>query len=111
MANMNLAVTIPASGKIQISTALPQPTGGPGNLTSNIAGQGTIYAQIIVFQNQGSHSMYIGDATTTGAVGGGLQLTPLGSADFSTAINYGTYLSDWWVAGTAGDVCMVLYIQ
>jgi hypothetical protein len=109
MANLNLLVTIGPSGKTQISTALPQPTGGPGNLTSNIAGNGNIYAQQMIFQNQGAANMWIGDATTTDV--NGLLLGPSGSANFGAFINYGTYLSDWWVVGTPGQVLFVLYIQ
>lgn len=108
MANLNLKVTIGASGKTQISTALPQPAGGPGN----VVGQppvGNIYAQQIIFQNQGSNDMHVGDATTSSS--NGLLLSSSGSANFGAFINYGTYLSDWWVVGTPGDVLFVLYIQ
>lgn len=109
MANLNLRVVIGASGKTQISTALPQPTGGAGN----VVGQppvGNVYAQQLIFQNQSaSNTMAIGDTTTTNS--NGLQLGPSGSANFGAFINYGTYLSDWWVVGTAGDVLFVLYIQ
>jgi hypothetical protein len=109
MANLNLKVTIGASGKTQISTALPQPTGGPGN----VVGQppvGNTYAQQLIFQNQSAaNNMWIGDATTTNT--NGLLLTPSGTSNFGAFINYGSYLSDWWVVGTPGDVLFVLYIQ
>ena len=108
MANLNLKVTIGASGKTQISTALPQPTGGSGN----VVGQppvGNIYAQQIIFQNQGANDMHLGDASTTST--NGLLLSSGGGANVGAFINYGTYLSDWWVVGTAGDVLFVLYIQ
>lgn len=109
MANLNLKVTIGASGKTQISTALPQPTGGPGN----VVGQppvGNIFAQQLIFQSQSAaNNMWIGDATTSST--NGLLLTPTGTANMGAFINYGTYLSDWWVVGTPGDVLFVLYIQ
>lgn len=115
MANLNLKVTIGASGKTQISTAFPARTGGIGNATATVAASpfadaGAIYCQQIIFQNQGGHVMYIGDATTTSSNGLQLQASG-GSANFGAFINYGTYLSDWWVVGTAGDVLFVLYIQ
>jgi hypothetical protein len=102
-------VTIPASGKVQISTALPQPVGGPGNLKANMAGNGNIFAQQLIFQNPGGNNMWIGDATTTAV--NGLRLTAAVNVAVATPINYGTYLSDWWVVGTPGDQLFVLYIQ
>ena len=108
MANLNLKVVIGASGKTQISTALPQPTGGQGN----VVGQppvGNIYAQQIIFQNQGAASMWVGDATTTDT--NGLLLAAAADIPVATPINCGTFLSDWWVVGTAGQVLFVLFIQ
>lgn len=107
MANMNLKVTIPASGKARISDFLPTKNGG--NSVTKSTEVGNIYAQNLFFQNQGGNQMWIGDATTTTT--NGLLLGISGQANFSAFINYGTYLSDWWVAGTAGDVLFVLYIQ
>ena len=109
MANLNLKVTIPASGRVQISTSLPQPTGGPGNLKANMAGNGNIFVQQLIMQNQGMNNMWVGAVPT--AANDGLLLGPSGSSNFGAFINYGTYLSDWWVVGTAGDVLFVLFIQ
>jgi hypothetical protein len=114
MANLNLKVTIPASGKVQISTFLPTRSGGTGNLlasstASPFSDSGSIFAQQLLFQNQGTHNMWIGDATTTNT--NGLILFATGSANFGAFIDYGTYLSDWWVVGTPGDVLFLLYIQ
>lgn len=115
MANMNLKVTIATTGVAQqISKSLPSRSGGTGNLqatlaTNQFADAGNIFVQWITLQNQGSNVMHVGDATTTAT--NGLSLTASGSVTATTAINYGTYLSDWWVVGTAGDVLFVLYIQ
>jgi hypothetical protein len=107
MANMNLKVTIPASGKVQISSALPRPTGGDGQIVGqNLTGN--IFAQQLIFQNQGANPMFIGDATTTTT--NGLMLGIQGTANFGAFINYGTYLSDWFVAGTPGDTLFLIYI-
>ncbi len=114
MANLNLKVTIGATGKTQISTALPTRTGGTGNLAATnpsapFADGGNIYAQQLIFQNQGTNPMHVGDASTTAT--NGLLLSASGTANFGAFINYGSYLSDWWVVGTTGDVLFVLYIQ
>ena len=116
MAQMNLAITIPASGKIRFSDAFPARTGRAGNLLSSapaspFSDDGNIYVQYMILQNQGTHSMYVGDASTTAAAGGGFELAANGTLTANAFINYGTYLSDWWVAGTAGDVLQVLYIK
>jgi hypothetical protein len=109
MANMNLLVTVPAGGKVNIATFLPQPSGGPGNLKSNVMGNGNIYVQQMIIQNQGLANAWIGDATTTAT--NGLLLGPSGSANFGAFINYGSYLSDWWIVSTAGTTIFILYIQ
>lgn len=107
MADHNLKVTIPASGKAHISDFLPQPSGGPGNLKSNVMGNGNIYVQQMILQNQGSNDMHFGDATTTAT--NGLLISSTGAANLGSFINYASYISDWWVVGTAGDVLFVLY--
>lgn len=112
-----IAVTIAATGvRQQVSKSLPLRTGGTGNLltsatASAFSDSGTIYMQNVTFQNQGSNSMYIGNAQVANVAGGGLLLTQQGSFTDNQAINYGTYVSDWWVAGTAGDILFLIFNQ
>jgi hypothetical protein len=106
MANMLLKVTIAATGTPQqITKSLPSNNLG-GNAGFDSA---NIYVQQLIFQNQGDNDMHIGDVTTSST--NGLLLSGSGTANFGAFINYGTYLSDWWVVGTEGDVLMVLYIK
>lgn len=119
MANLLLQVTIPASGKAKVSSFLPT-NNGVGNAVFD---SGNIYVQWLAFQNNAANPIRYGDQsvsmTTPAAVNGGTAgkgiLLAAGSPGMSgsqsTPINYGTYLSDWWIAGTAGDVIDVLYIQ
>ncbi|MDE2104228.1 MAG: hypothetical protein KGL39_43730, partial [Patescibacteria group bacterium] len=59
-----------------------------------------------------AHSIRYGDATVSSSKGILLSAgTPGGAGSQSTPVNYGTYLSDWWIAGTPGDVIDVLFIQ
>lgn len=112
MADMNLRVVIPASGKARLSDFLPTRTGGTGNLLASAPGApfsdaGDIYMQNAAFQNQGGANMAIGDASTT--LNNGFILTPFGSFTATGYINYATYISDWYVAGTPGQVLFLLY--
>jgi hypothetical protein len=109
MANLNLLVTVPASGKVNIASFLPSLTGGNGNLKSPLFATGDTYVQQLIFQNQGTGTVWIGDATTS--VTNGLELTASGTANMGAFINYGTFLSDWWIASTAGSTVFILYIQ
>jgi hypothetical protein len=87
-----LKVTIGASGASPITT------------------NPNLYASIICFQNQGAAAMSIGDNEVL--VNGGIILatgTPGGSGTFQMNFARGTHLVDWWVAGTAGQVMLVLY--
>lgn len=98
MANMNLKVTIGSTGVAQnISASLP--TTVPPNT----------FVQQMILQNQGSNPMHVGDVATTTT--NGLLLSASGTANLGAFINYGTFLSDWWVVGTAGDVLFVLYVK
>jgi hypothetical protein len=114
MANLLGQVTIPASGKVQLSTGIQQPGVSVG---AGVGGPqvGNIFCQTLQIQNNGSHVMRCGDVTVSATRGIALQPATSppggGSDNLSGFINYGTYLSDWWVAGTAGDVCDFLYIQ
>jgi hypothetical protein len=123
MANLTLQVTIPASGVVNLSSALPVPTGGAGN----VVGQppiGNLYVQWLTFQNNAAHAIRYGvtqkvstavpPAVSGGTAGFGILLaagSPGGSGTQAPAINYSTYLSDWWIAGTAGDVIDILALQ
>jgi hypothetical protein len=110
MANLLLQVTIPASGKVQISTALPALTGGPG--IGQAPQIGNIYVQQLMFQNNSATSIRIGDWSVSPTRGILLAPgTPGGSSNYGAFINYGTYLSDWWISGTAGAVIDIIYIQ
>lgn len=66
-----------------------------------------IYASVLVIQNNGTNPMRVGDNTTSStkgiklAAGTSLQVTP--------TILRGTLLSQWYVQGTAADVCDILY--
>jgi hypothetical protein len=66
--------------------------------------------QYIVFQNNSTHAVRIGDALVT-ATRGMLIAAGGGSETFSGLIDYGTFLSEWWLFGTAGDVIDILFIQ
>ena len=35
----------------------------------------------------------------------------VGKGGIATGINYGTFLSDWWVQGTPGDVLDFAYVK
>ena len=98
MANMNLKVPI-------LATGVPQPISA--SLPNSVAP--ATYVQQLILQNQGLNNMYVGDSSTTNS--NGLLLGPSGSANAGSFMNYGTYLSDWWVVGTAGDVLFCLYIK
>jgi hypothetical protein len=109
MANLIGQCTIPASGKVQLSTGIQQPT-----ITTGVGigpfPTGNLYVQQLIVQNNAAHSMRLGDVTVSSTKGIVLGIGA-GSANAGGFINYGSYLSDWWVAGTAGDVVDFLYIQ
>lgn len=111
MANLIGQVTIPASGKANLADGLPQPTGGKG-ITVGASPVGVTYVQQLIIQNNSGAPVRIGDVTVS--VSRGILLTnaaPPNSANLGAFINYGTYLADWYVFGTAGDVVDFLYIQ
>jgi hypothetical protein len=110
MANLLLQVTIPAGGLVQISTALQVRTGGPG--VGPGPAIGNIYVQQLMFQNNSASAVRVGDWSVSATRGILLAAgTPGGSTNLGAFINYGTYLSDWWLFGTAGTVIDILYIQ
>lgn len=87
---VTLQVTIPSGGKIQVSTS-------------------AISVRWIDFQNNGAtNAMRVGDSTVSSTnghnlvkAGGELQIHNEG---------YFAYVSDFWLFGTAADVCDVMYI-
>ena len=120
MPNLSLQLTIPASGQANLSAALPTPTGGAGN----VAGQppvGNVFVQWLTIQNNAAHAIRYGignkvsvttpAAVNGGAAGFGMLLNPSGAGSQSTPVTYGTFLSDWFVAGTPGDVIDILALQ
>lgn len=106
MADLLLQVTIASTGVAQqVSKSLPAASRtGP-----ELFDPQNTFAQQIIFQNDGTNAMRLGDTTVTATRG--LVLSASGSANFGAFINYGTFLSDWWVVGTAGDVLTVVYIK
>ena len=120
MANLTLQLTIPASGVANWAAALPVLTGaGSGDVTGTPP-QGNKYVQWAQLQNNAAHACRYGfdnkvSVTTPAAVGGGtagrgILLTPGGAGAQSTPIDYTMYLSDFWTAGTPGDVIDGLFI-
>ena len=112
MANLLGQVTIPAGGKVQLSTGIQQP-GTPTGAGVGAPQIGNLYVQQLIIQNNGSHNCRVGDVTVSSTRGILLagSTPPGGSISNTTPINYATYLSDWWVSGTSGDVIDFLYIQ
>ena len=110
MANLIGQVTIPSSGKVQLGSDLNPQTGGPGNLTANLV-PATIYVQVLQVQNNGASTtnMRLGDRSVSATRG--ILLFPSSSDNIGAFINYGSYLNDWWVFGTAGDVVDYLFVQ
>jgi hypothetical protein len=110
MAKLIGQVTIPASGKVQLGTDLNPQTGGPGNLAANIV-PSAIYVQQLQVQNNGvsATNMRLGDQSVTATRG--ILLFPSSSDNLGAFINYGSYLNDWFVFGTPGDVVDYLFIQ
>lgn len=111
MANLSIQVTIPVGGKVVASSGLPSSV--PPNML----------VQFLQFQNNSAHAIRYGDNTVSvtapaavngGTAGKGMLLpggSPGGSGSQSTPVAYATMLSDWFVAGTAGDVIDILFIQ
>lgn len=104
--NLTFQVTIPASGVINLQEALFG--ADPTQIQSNA------YVQWLSFQNNAAHDCRYGTSpkvsvTTPAAVNGGTagfgtRLTPGGAGSQSTPITYSTMLSEWYLAGTPGDV-------
>ena len=109
MADGTMRVIIPASGVVNLSSGLPSSV------------QPDILMQSLTIQNNTIHPMRYGltnlvsvtapAAVSGGQAGLGILLFPSGSGGNVAFFNYTSLLSDWWVAGTAGDVVDVLFIK
>ena len=120
MANLTLQVTIPASGVVNLATALPVLSSGQTPMTVS----GTMYVEFLQFQNNAAHPIRFGtdrnvSVTTPAAVNGGTAGrgillaagSPGGAGSVSTPVTYATMLQDWYVAGVPGDVIDILALQ
>lgn len=65
--------------------------------------------QQLMFQNNSTHNMRVGDATVTSTKGIVL-LANGGSLTLGSLMEYSSDLSEWYVAGTAADVLDILFI-
>ena len=66
----------------------------------------------VMFQNNTSHSMRVGDSNTTSTRGALLASgSPGGSINAGSFQFQQTNLQEWYVAGTQNDVLDVIYIQ
>lgn len=97
MADLLGQVTIPASGIVQLSKGLPVST--PADT----------FVQELMIQNNATHNIRVGDVSVSTTRG--ILLAPTGSGNFGAFMNYGTFISDWWIAGTSGDVIDFLFIK
>jgi len=66
-----------------------------------------IYCSVLQMQNNGTHSMRVGDNTVTASRG--QLIGPSGGLYTAPCPPKGTRLSDWWVIGTSGDILDILY--
>ena len=110
MANLIGQCTIPAGGKVQLSTGIQLPSNNSGGIGAAPSQNGNIFVQQLIVQNNQAHNMRLGDVTVS-STKGLLLLANGGSFNGGAFINYGTYLSDWWINGTSGDVVDFIYIQ
>lgn len=83
----NFQVTIGASGNTRVT---------PGNAD--------FQCRWVMFQNNATHNMRIGDNTTSGTRGMQLQPNAWFFVPVSPVAPFTETLSRWYVAGTAGDV-------
>lgn len=69
-----------------------------------------IFVQTLMVQDNAAHNVRVGDSTVSSTKG---ILISLGSpgGSYNTTLNFprGTILSQWYLAGTEGDVIDVLY--
>lgn len=91
-----LQVTIAAT-----NTAQPLVSPAQGGIAN------AINYQFVLFQNNGSNTMRLGDASVSNTKGIIIQQT--GSLESSLALTYTGTINSWYVAGTQGDVLDILY--
>jgi hypothetical protein len=68
--------------------------------------------QAIIFQNNATHIVRIGDVNVSATRG--IALAPASAGDvgtFAPPIDYTTDLTEWWLFGTAGDVIDVMIFE
>lgn len=70
----------------------------------------SIYASMIIVQDNATHSVRLGDNTVSATKGILLGLGG-GSSTITLAFPRGAHLSEWYLFGTAADVIDVLYEQ
>ena len=125
---LNFQVTILAGIKpTPIVSGLPANTGASSGSPSTPGGftpwaLGDIQVQWLQFQNNTAHNIRYGGpnvsvtvpaAVNSGTAGNGILLSggqPGGSGSLSAPFNLTTNLSEWYLAGVAGDVIDVLYL-
>ncbi len=72
--------------------------------------QAQILCRQVIIQNNAAHIMRVGDSTVSATKGIYLAAGPGGGSLNSGAVAiYNSYLSDFWVFGTAADVVDVFY--
>lgn len=73
-----------------------------------------VWPQYMTVQNNATHDMRVGDVTVVAGVygtGKGINVSNSGGAfTFQLGQDYSTRTSEWWCAGTAGDVLDVIII-
>ena len=67
----------------------------------------TVPFQWATFQNNGTNSMRIGDASTSATVG--ILLTATSSLTFGPAQHEGQNLNEWYIYIVSGDKCDIIY--
>lgn len=91
MSVKTLQVTIPSGGKVQVSTD-------------------TTLVRYINFQNNGgTNAMRVGDSTVSFTVGHNLVKSG-GELPIHSDPGYFSCLCEWWISGTASDVCDILFV-
>ncbi len=61
---------------------------------------------LLIMQNNGSHSMYVGDSLVSAT--NGLLLTATGSVTTVPALQYTGDLREFYLFGTANDICNIM---
>jgi hypothetical protein len=72
-----------------------------------VIGGYNIYCSVLIFQNNASHNVRVGDNTVTASRG--ILLNPGGSNTLTVCPPHGTLLSQYYLYGTSGDVIDVMY--